>query len=303
MDFEGHLAYISSVMKKKIDIFCYRHPNFGIKNLMRYIIIANAVIWILQFFKPGILEYMVFDPSRILQGEVWRLVSFMFIPVSTGFLALIAFYFYYMIGNILEVKWGSGRFTIYFFTGVLLTILYGFIVYFVTGGRYVPEAYQIDAQFIYLSMFFSFAALFPDMQVLLFFILPIKIKWLALIDAVIFLYSIVTTRFPFNLLPVIAVLNFLIFCWDDVLYGIKRLIGRIKSFFRRRKNPQNTVSFKQEAQKIRKAQEGSLYNHKCCVCGRTDTDHPELEFRYCSKCAGYHCFCQDHINSHIHFTE
>ena len=303
MDFGRRLSYISSVMKKKIDIFCYRHPNFGIKNLMRYIIIANAVIWILQFFVDGILSYMVFDPGRILQGEVWRLISFMFIPISTSFLALIAFYFYYMIGNILEVKWGSGRFTIYFFTGVFLTVVYVFVVYFVTGGKYVPEAYQIDAQFIYLSMFFSFAALFPDMQVLLFFILPIKIKWLALIDAAIFIYSIVTTRFPFNLLPVIAVLNFLIFCWDDVLYGIKRLIERIKSFFRRKKKPQNTVDFKQEAQKIRKAQEGSLYKHKCCVCGRTDTDHPELEFRYCSKCAGYHCFCQDHINSHIHFTE
>ena len=298
MDFGRRLSYISSVMKKKIDIFCYRHPNFGIKNLMRYIIIANVVLWILQFIRPGILDYMVFDPRLILQGQVWRLVSFMFIPISTRFIALIAFYFYYVIGNILEAKWGSGRFTIYFFSGVVLTILYGFILYFITGF-----CYPVTAQYIFLSMFFSFAVLFPDMQVLLFFILPIKIKWLAYLDAALFIVDVIRLPFPLNILPVVAVLNFLIFCWDDVIYGIKRLIERIKSFVRRKKNNQNTVSFKREAQRIRKEQESSLYNHKCCVCGRTDTDHPELEFRYCSKCAGYHCFCQDHINSHIHFTE
>ncbi|MBQ6371527.1 MAG: hypothetical protein IJJ22_00205 [Oscillospiraceae bacterium] len=287
-----------SVMKKKIDLFCYRHPNFGIKNLMRYIVIANVVIWILQFIKPRILNYFVFDPYLILQGQIWRLVSFMFIPVSTGFLALIAFYFYYMIGNVLEVKWGTGRFTIYFFTGVILTLIYGFLLYFITEVRY-----QVDAQFIYLSMFFSFAALFPDMQVLLFFIIPIKIKWLALVDAAIFVYSFVTTPFPFNLLPVVAVLNFLIFCWDDVRHDVLLIFERIKSFRRRKTYTANTVSFKQESARLRQKQSSSLYTHKCAVCGRTDTDHPELEFRFCSKCAGYHCFCQDHINNHIHFTE
>ena len=285
-------------MKKKIDIFCYRHPNFGIKNLMRYIVIANAVIWILQFVKPGILNYLVFDPYLILHGQIWRLISFMFIPISTSFLAIIAFYFYYMIGNVLEAKWGTGRFTIYFFSGVLLTILYGFILYFITGIRY-----QIDAQFIFLSMFFSFAAMFPDMQVLLFFIIPIKIKWLALIDAALFVYSFVTTRFPLNLLPVVAVLNFLIFCWDDVRHGMFQMFEKIRSLIHRKKYTANTVSFRKESERIRKDQQSNLYTHKCAVCGRTDIDHPELEFRFCSKCAGYHCFCQDHINNHIHFTE
>ena len=293
-------------MKKKLDLFCYRHPNFGIKNLMRYMVIANVVIWVLQLLKPGIIDYMVFDPGLILHGQVWRLVSFMFIPISTSFLALIAFYFYYMIGNVLEAKWGSGRFTVYFFSGIVLTILYGFIVYFVTGGKYVlvnPHAYQIDAQFIYLSMFFSFAALFPDMQVLLFFIIPIKIKWLALVNAFFFVISFLTTRFPFNFLPVVAVLNFLIFCWDDVKHNALLFIERIKSIRRRRSYKVNTVSFKQESERIRREQQSNLYTHKCAVCGRTDADHPELEFRFCSKCAGYHCFCQDHINNHLHFTE
>ena len=258
---------------------------------MRYIVIASAVIWILQFIMPGVLSYLAFSPYYILHGQVWRLISFIFIPVSTNFLAFIAFYFYYMVGKVLEAKWGTGRFTIYFFSGVLFTVLYGFIVYFITG-----VSYPVQADYIYLSMFFSFAALFPDMQVLLFFILPIRIKWLALVNAVLFIVGIVTTRFPFNLVPVVAVLNFVLFCGGD-------LYERIRAFVSGRKSRMNTVDFRREAERIRKKQEEELYVHKCAVCGRTEADHPELEFRYCSKCAGYHCFCQDHINSHIHFTE
>ena len=257
---------------------------------MRYIVIANVAIWLIQFVKPEIINYLTFSPYHILHGQVWRLVSFMFIPVSDGIIAIIAFYFYYMIGSTLEARWGTGQFTIYFFTGVLLTILYGFILFF-----FFRINYSLDAQYIYLSMFFSFAALFPDMQVLLFFIIPIKIKWLAWVDAALFLVSFLTTPFPANLLPVIAVLNFLLFCGGDLIASIRRK--------RNISRPSNTVSFKKEAARIRKEQESNLYRHKCCVCGRTDTDHPELEFRFCSQCAGYHCFCSDHINSHIHFKE
>lgn len=277
-------------MNKKINVFCYKHPNFGIPNLMRYIVIANVAIWILRFIKPEIIGYLTFSPYDILHGQVWRLVSIMFIPVSTSIIALIAFYFYYLIGSMLESKWGTGPFTIYFFTGVILTVLYGFILYFVFHINF-----SVDAQFIYLSMFFSFAALYPDMQVLLFFIIPIKIKWLAYVNAALFLVSILTTRFPANLLPVVALLNFFIFCGGDLVAGLRRK-GSARATV-------NVVDFKKESERRKKEQAQNLYEHRCCVCGRTEKDHPELEFRYCSQCVGYHCFCQDHINSHIHFTE
>ena len=272
--------------RQKIEEFCYRHPNFGIPNLMRYIVIANVVFWLFNAVNPMIMPYLLFNPMLILRGQIWRLVSFIFIPPSTGLLAFIAFYFYYWIGSTLESRWGTGQFTIYFFSGVILTILYGFIIYFITG-----RAMSLSSTYIYLSMFFSFAALFPDMQVLLFFIIPIKMKYLALVDAAFFLLSIITTRFPENLLPVVAVLNFLIFCGSDLM----RLLPR--------KQSKGTINFKRESARIRREQAGKLYTHKCAVCGRTDVDHPELEFRYCSRCAGYHCFCSDHINNHIHFTE
>ena len=272
--------------RQKIERFCYRHPNFGIPNLMRYLTIANVVFWVMNMINRPFLSYMLFNPALIQRGQVWRLVSFLFVPPSTGVLALLVFYFYYWIGTTLEKQWGTGQFTIYFFTGVVLTVLYGFLIYWITG-----KAVTLDSSYLYLSMFFSFAALFPDMQVLFMFFIPVKMKYLAIVDAAFFLYAMVTTPFPENLVPLVAVLNFLIFCGGELRAMLPRRPGK------------TTINFKKESARIRHEQADKLYTHKCAVCGRTDTDYPELEFRYCSRCAGYHCFCSDHINNHIHFTE
>ena len=272
--------------RQKIERFCYRHPNFGIPNLMRYLTIANVVFWVMNMINRPFLSYMLFNPALIQRGQVWRLVSFLFVPPSTGVLALLVFYFYYWIGTTLEKQWGTGQFTIYFFTGVVLTVLYGFLIYWITG-----KAVTLDSSYLYLSMFFSFAALFPDMQVLFMFFIPVKMKYLAIVDAAFFLYAMVTTPFPENLVPLVAVLNFLIFCGGELRAMLPRRPGK------------TTINFKKESARIRREQADKLYTHKCAVCGRTDTDYPELEFRYCSRCAGYHCFCSDHINNHIHFTE
>ena len=272
--------------RQKIERFCYRHPNFGIPNLMRYLTIANVVFWVMNMINRPFLSYMLFNPALIQRGQVWRLVSFLFVPPSTGVLALLVFYFYYWIGSTLEKQWGTGQFTIYFFTGVVLTVLYGFVIYWITG-----MAVTLDSSYLYLSMFFSFAALFPDMQVLFLFFIPVKMKYLAIVDAAFFLYAMVTTPFPANLVPLVAILNFLIFCGGELRAMLPRRPGK------------TTINFKKESARIRREQADKLYTHKCAVCGRTDTDYPELEFRYCSRCAGYHCFCSDHINNHIHFTE
>lgn len=272
--------------RNAIESFSYKHPNFGIPNLMKYITIANVVFWIIGAINPVLMSYLTFNPRLILHGQIWRLVTFALYPPSTGLLAFIAFYFYYMIGSVLEQYWGTPQFNIYFFSGLILTVVYGFLMYFITG-----ISFNLTAEYIYLSMFFSFAVLFPDMQVLLFYIIPIKIKYLAYVDAALFVVSMLTTPFPANLLPIVAVLNFLIFCGGDLFQAIPKRPSK------------NTVNFRRESRRIKREQQANLYTHKCAVCGRTDTEHPELEFRYCSKCAGYHCFCQDHIYNHIHFTE
>ena len=270
-----------------IERFCYKHPYFGVKNLMKYVAAANVAFWLLGAINPVLLSYLAFDPYLVLHGQVWRVISFMFYPPSTGLLAFVVIYFYYWIGNTLEQYWGTPQFNIYFFSGVILTVVYGLLMNLITGVRFV-----LDAQYIYLSMFFSYAALFPNMEVLLFFLLPIKIKWLAAIDAVYFVLGVLTAHpFPVKLLPIVAVGNFLLFFGGDLLRR------------RPRRASVNTVNFRKESRRLRKEQRDKLYNHKCAVCGKTDTDYPGLEFRYCSRCAGYHCFCQEHINNHIHFTE
>ena len=210
-------------LMKKIDIFCYKHPRFGIRNLMLYVVVGAAIVWLFNLFtlysSVNILSYLYFSPYLILRGQVWRLLTFIIIPPSTGILTLVAFYFYYFIGRTLEQQWGPGKFTIYFFTGVILTIVYGFVIYFATGADLLLSyGYPVSAHYIYLSMFFTFATLYPDMQVLLFFIIPIKMKWLALVDAAFFVYSVVTSPFPINLLPIIAVLNYLIFFGGRLFY-------------------------------------------------------------------------------------
>jgi hypothetical protein len=269
-----------------VDRFCYKHPHFGIPNLMRYLTIANVVFWLIGITNQTLLSYLGFDAALILRGQIWRLLTFMLYPPSTGVLAFLVFYFYYWIGNALEQYWGTAHFNVYLLIGWFVTVLYGFLVYFI-GGYRIP----IDAQYLYLSMFFSFAALYPDMQVLLFFFLPIKVKYIALIDAVYFLLAVFTNPFPRNLLPLVATLNFFIFFGATLI----RMLPK--------KDSKSTINFRKESRRIRQEQRSKLYTHKCAVCGRTDTEFPELEFRYCSRCAGYHCFCQDHINSHIHFTE
>ena len=180
-------------LNNKIDMFCYRHPRFGIPNLMLYIVIGNVVVYFLSMLSSKAdataLDFLAFNLNGLLHGEVWRLVTFVFVPeYSSPFALIISLYFYYWIGSTLEQYWGTPQFNIYFFSGIILTVLYGFIIYFATGINI-----GVTAEYVYLSMFFSFAALFPDMQVLLFFIIPVKMKWLALVDAIFFVLSVVTS--------------------------------------------------------------------------------------------------------------
>ena len=279
-----------------LDRFCYDHPNFGVPNLMKYIVIGNVMVYFLDLFSRGYASWMLsFSSPLILQGQVWRVLSFVFVPVATGgatplgralFFAMTTLFYYY-IGNALERQWGTTRFTVFYGLGVLLNIIMGFVM----GGT--------SMYYINMSMFFAFATLYPEMQVLLFGILPLKVKWLAWLDAAYFAYSILDglislpgTLKLLGIMPVIAILNYLLF-FGSTLGGL----------FRPRAARRKTVNFQQELHRMKKDAKQKNYMHKCAVCGRTDADYPELEFRYCSRCAGYHCFCQDHINNHVHFTE
>lgn len=291
-------------MKKltaSIDRFCAKHPNFGIRNLMLFVVIGQIIVYLFFMMDRtgSFLSYLLFNPQLILRGQVWRLVTFIFVPASSNLLTLaISLYFYYFIGNTLERNWGSGKFTLYYVCGVLCTVIYGMIAGLLGKQGYI----FLDSSYINLSMFFVFATFFPESRVLLFFIIPIKIKWLAYLDAALFVITIVSRLIAGQILlafiPLAAVLNYFIFCGDMLIDAISSV--RRKNSYKR--SP-NVVNFKKAAKQAHAETQNKGYTRKCAVCGRTDTDYPDLEFRYCSRCEGYHCFCEDHIGNHIHFTE
>lgn len=270
-----------------LDRFAYKHPGLGIPRLMLYIVIGNLLVFIFDLFSSGTFSAMLaFSRAAILHGQVWRLITFVLVPAYSGgvlFFALFL-YFYYFIGTALEREWGSTKFTLFYFCGVVFNILVGFL------------AGTTSMQYVNLSMFFAFATLYPDMQFLLFFIIPIKVKWLAWLDAALFVLDMVMMalagEYFFMLLPVVAILNYFLFFYST----IRDLLGRGRAKAQHQRS-QTVVNFR-EAQ--RKAKETKGYMHKCAVCGKTDADDPNMEFRYCSQCDGYFCYCMDHIHNHVH---
>ena len=290
-------------MKKLYDgvqRFCAAHPRFGIPNLMRVIVIGNVAVYVLMLLTQAndanALSFLTFNLNALLHGEVWRLVTFVFVPAySSPFALLISLYFYYWIGSTLERQWGTAKFNLYYISGALLTVLGVVLASLITGNPYLTAA---GTGYVNLSMFFAFAFLFPNTTVLLFFILPVKMKRLAYLDGALFAFDIIKAIGAHNwagvVLPIVALLNFAVFIWPEVHYLKERA---------KYQNSRKTVQFRQAQQQQAKQAQQQGYRHKCAVCGRTDTDYPDLQFRYCSKCVGYHCFCQDHIFNHVHFTE
>ena len=292
-------------LSRAIDKFCQKHRRFGIPRMMVYIIAVSAVVFLINIMDRTrtFLSLLIFFPDRILRGEIWRLFTWIFLPANPGnllgsgmsfsdlFFTALALYFYYFIGSTLEREWGTPKFTIFYVFGIILNLIFGFVTRYAFG-----QIAFLTPDFLNLSMFFAFAVLFPDYSVRLFFIIPIKIKWLALLNAAFFAYSIVSGIIAGHilsaLLPLVALLNFFVICGGDLL----NLLRPIKV----RTSP-HVISYKKAAKKAQRDQDAQPYRHKCSVCGKTDVDNPDMQFRYCSRCNGYHCFCLDHINSHVHF--
>ena len=266
-----------------IDRFCAKHPRFGIPNLAMYIAIGQAAVGILSLFpqldRLGLL--LMFSRAAILRGEVWRLVTFIFVPnASNPFYLLLECYVIFWTGQMLEREWGTAKFTLYYLCGVVLSII---------GGMLIGI---IDVYYIHLSFFLVIATLYSEMQVLFMLVLPMKMKWLALLDVALILLDAVQYGIIVILWAIPSFVNYFIFTWP--FWSIK--LG----FVRRRADPQ-VINFKKvQRQAQKKAKETGGYLHKCAVCGITDEDDPNMEFRYCSKCDGYYCYCANHINNHIH---
>ncbi len=286
-------------LMQRIDRFCLTHPRFGIDNLMLYIVIGNAIVWLFGLMGGSSLySALAFNAQAVFtKFQLWRLVTFVLVPEGDGIWMLIALYFYYSIGSTLERYWGSGKFTIYYLVGMLVNLLYATIMWLVFKFP-IP----VTATYINLSMFLAFATMFPDAMVLLFFIIPVKMKWLGILSGVLLVASVIRLLVLglglVSILPILGIFNYLLFCGGWLFDYI-----RPSSLNAKRKQQQKTINFKNAAKKYNREQASKPYTRKCEVCGKTDTDNPGLEFRFCSRCVGYHCFCIDHINSHVHFKE
>ena len=285
-----------------IDRFAMRHPRFGIPNLMRVIVIGTVVVYLLYMFTQdySAIAFLSFDLAHVLQGEVWRLVTFVFMPFTyRPFTLIILLYFYYFVGNMLEREWGTAKFTLYYLSGMVLSVAAIVIAALLTGYTGLTLS---SAHYINLTIFLAFAVLYPDAQILFYFIIPLKAKWLAWADMALFAWEFFQSLYLGDLIgalmPLIAIFNFVIFFWTDLVdfLGLTRRRARHQS-------AHQTIQFRSAVRQQKRREEERGYRHRCEVCGRTDADYPDLEFRYCSRCTGYHCYCADHIFNHQHHTE
>ena len=286
---------VLKAISRAIDQFCAKHRNLGIANLMKYIAVCTGVVFLINALSGIFFYYLLFIPERILAGEIWRLVTWIFLPIDFSpmntVIVAIVLYFYYSISSDLELAWGKTKFNLFYFSGVILNIIYGLLAWYV-----VKTPVFLDPVYLNFSVLMAFAIYYPDSVIRLFMIIPIKVKWLAVIEAAYFIYSgavaYINEGWGAALVPLIAILNFLLICG-----------GQISKYSRHVHPPKtkNMIDFKKAAKKAKQDFDNAPYKSKCSVCGKTDLDSPDLEFRYCSRCDGYHCFCTDHINNHVHF--
>ena len=282
---------------KFIDKLERKFGRFGIPNLTIYMIVCYVIGYALMIVNPGILNWLSLEPAYILRGQVWRLVTWVLYPPSTSgvlWFAIAVLFFYYPIGTSLERTIGTFKYTLYILSGVIFTILGAFILYFLLGGN-VLVGNVFSTYYISLSTFLAYAMCYPDMQVLLMFIIPVKMKWMAIFYVVIVVYEMIQYVMAgawYLVIPIVAsLLNFIIFYFgtkDFSRYNPKEIHRRNE--FRRAMEPQGRM----------KSGSGSVTKHKCAICGRTELDDPNLEFRFCSRCNGNYEYCQDHLFTHTH---
>ena len=281
--------------RRSLDLFFYKHRNKGIPNLMLYICIGAALVFLSPLFTKNHLVwgFLAFDRSLILSGQVWRLFTF---PLTYGYghpypvLILLSFFFFYNMARSVEHSWGTLRMNLFYLIGIILIDAYCMIF-----------NCQADATYLNLSIILVFSTLFPDATFRVLYFIPVKAWILALIDIGFILIGIFINPFPVNLFPAVALANYFLFMGKDVLNLIP-LTWRIKlgRLFRKKpKQPKKTGSIPFQAANT-PVREKAAYTHRCTVCGRTDVSNPELEFRYCSRCNGYFCYCEDHISNHTH---
>ncbi len=252
-----------------------RFGRFAVPHLTEGLIACQVVTYLAGMFQPQSLAKIALIPSRVLQGEVWRLATFVGQPPPVSPIFVLFFwYLFYLMGAALEGTWGTFRYNVYLLSGYVATVAVSFLQ---------PNA-PASVAFLQGSIFLAFAYLYPDFEILLFFILPVKVKWLALLQGIGYGYGLLYGDWSARLLIAASLCNFALFFWHDIYFrlraGRRRMAGQAAQI--------------QAARRPR---------HTCAICGANNLSHPKMSFRYCSKCAGGQCYCADHIHDHAHLVE
>lgn len=290
--------------------------KYAIRNLMKYVILLYAAGLLIYTFNPNAVLYLGLDIEKVLKGQVWRLVTFLIPYVTLGniFFVFLKAYIFYVIGNALENAWGSFRLNLYFFSAVVFNIIAAFIVYgifrfnilgnnVIYNLNYSMLLISSPLEIIYSSMFFAFAALYPNTQFLIYFIIPVKVKYLAWISGAMYIYNIynfIVSGFYLGIVPIVVSLaNFFVFYFATRDY--RRVSPR--EFERRARFRKQMNEGKRQGNVTEFKGRNVITRHKCAVCGRTELDDDSLEFRFCSKCDGNYEYCMDHLFTHEHVRE
>ena len=214
-------------------------------------------------------------PDLVMAGEVWRLITFLVVPPITNVIfAFFFWYLFYLMGTALEYNWGSFRFNLYLLIGYLATVAVSFLE---------PNSPSSNG-YLQASVFLAFAFLFPDFELYIMFLLPVKIKWMALLTWIGYGFTLLFGEWLSRFLVLASVANYLLFFGKDIIDRVK--VGRRRM----------------AVQAARLKVKEPPYNHRCTICGITDKTNPSMDFRYCSKCAGARGFCTEHLRNHEHIT-
>lgn len=277
-----------------------KYRKYAVPNLIQYVVVGMALVYVFYIMNRDIISMLTFSPMEIMQGQVWRVVTFLFMPLNfSPIWVLFSLLFAWFVGRSLESYWGTFKFNVYYFIGAIGTILGSILLYMITG-----VSLPTTNTYIHTSMFLALATIAPDYEIMLFLILPIKLKYLGYFAAggliLNLVISLIYGNYPGALSLILSVANYLIFFGPGLLNK-----GNQKK--RRQQYTQNRKPVgKKRVTKPKSKEKGEVIQvafHCCEVCGRTEVDDPNLEFRYCSKCAGHHEYCTEHIMDHEHKTE
>lgn len=242
------------------------------ENITKYLLIGQVLSFLLVYARPVYQSYFSFSGALLFKGELWRLFTILVAPVSESIIfVVLVWYFFYLIGTALELQWGSFRYVVY------IALCYLFVVLF---SLFFPSI-SIPGGFFFLSLFLAFAHLNPNFRLLLFFIIPIKIKWMAYLIWASLIVTVFLSALPLKVLTLLYVSNFLLFFYSDILYSLK-------------------TGFKGASSRPKQVLHKEKPHHICAVCGKNERDNPDMEIRYCSSCFPQTCYCGEHANNHQH---